>query len=171
MPTIASTHAEALARRGKLIEPDIEQQVRHLGQLLGLPLGPGDLDAPLSADQLNVARANPGDPRSPRALEVAKEGWTVRQVLHHAVIDYHPAPIGPPEVIADHLQEWFEADAADGFWIIPGVIPEGMDSFVDGVIPILQQRGLFRTEYEGETLRENLGIDHQYGLQRRPRTS
>ncbi|MDT0170248.1 NtaA/DmoA family FMN-dependent monooxygenase [Pseudarthrobacter sp. BRE9] len=170
MPTIASTHAEALARRGKLIEPDIEQQVRHLGQLLGLPLGPRDLDAPLSADQLAVAYANPGDPRSPRALEVAKEGWTVRQVLHHAVIDYHPSPIGPPEVIADHLQEWFEADAADGFWVIPGVIPEGMDSFVDGVIPILQQRGLFRTEYEGETLRENLGVDHQYGPQRRPQT-
>ena len=57
-----------------------------------------------------------------------------------------------------------------GFLVIPGVIPEGMESFVDGVIPILQQRGLFRTEYEGETLRENLGVDHQYGLQRRPRT-
>jgi hypothetical protein len=53
------------------------------------------------------------------------------------------------------MQEWFEADAADGFLVIPGVIPEGMDSFVDAVNPVLQQRGLFRTEYEGETLRDN----------------
>ncbi|WP_234752135.1 hypothetical protein [Arthrobacter ramosus] len=45
-----------------------------------------------------------------------------------------------------------------------------MESFVDGVIPVLQQRGLFRTDCEGETLRENLGVDRQYGLQRRPRT-
>ena len=170
MPTIAPTHAEALARRGSLIEPDIVQQARHLGQLLGLSLRPRDLDAPLTGDQLASARANPGDPRSPKALEVAKEGWTVRQVLHHAVIDYHPAPIGAPEVTADHLQEWFEAEAADGFLVFPGVVPDGMDSFVDAVIPILQQRGLFRTEYEGETLRENLGVEHQYGLHRRLRT-
>jgi alkanesulfonate monooxygenase SsuD/methylene tetrahydromethanopterin reductase-like flavin-dependent oxidoreductase (luciferase family) len=163
-PTIAATHAEALARRGKLVEPDIIQHVHYLGRLIGLPLGPDDLDAPLSADQLSLARANPGDPRSFRALEVAKEGWTVREVLHHAVIDYHPAPIGPPEVVADHMQEWFEAGAADGFWVIPDIFADGMDAFVDEVIPLLQRRGLFRTEYEGETLRRNLGVDHQYGL-------
>jgi alkanesulfonate monooxygenase SsuD/methylene tetrahydromethanopterin reductase-like flavin-dependent oxidoreductase (luciferase family) len=113
---------------------------------------------------LSHARANPGDSRSYRALEVAKEGWTVRQVLHHAVLDYHPATIGPPEVVADHIQEWFEAGAADGFWINPDIFVDGMDAFIDGVIPILQQRGLFRTEYEGETLRKNLGVDYQYGL-------
>ncbi|MGY1969776.1 NtaA/DmoA family FMN-dependent monooxygenase [Nocardia gipuzkoensis] len=169
MPTVATTHAQALTRRGMLVEPDIVQQVHHLGRLLGLPLGPSDLDAPLSADQLSIARAHPGDPRSPKALEVAREGWTVREVLHHAVIDYHPSPIGSPEVVADHIQEWFEAGAADGFLVMPGVLAEGLSSFVDGVIPILQQRGLFRTEYEGETLRENLDLDHQYGLHRRPR--
>ncbi|KXX58622.1 hypothetical protein AZG88_45000 [Rhodococcus sp. LB1] len=64
------------------------------------------------------------------------------------------------------MQERFEAGAADGFLVIPGVLAYGMDAFADGVIPILQQRGLFRTEYEGETLRENLGIGHQYGLRR-----
>jgi len=163
-PTIAATHAEALARRGQLVEPDVMQQVHYLGRLLGLPLGPGDLEAPLSADQLSMARAHPGDPRSYRALEVAREGWTVREVLHHAVIDYHPSPIGPPEVLADHMQEWFEAGAADGFWVLPDIYADGMDAFVDQVIPLLQQRGLFRTEYEGETLRNHLGIDHQYGL-------
>ncbi|OUM45646.1 NtaA/DmoA family FMN-dependent monooxygenase [Arthrobacter sedimenti] len=164
MPTIAATHAEALARRGKQVEYDIVQQVHYLGALLGLSLGPEDLDAPLSAAQLAHARATPGDTRSHRALEVATEGWTVRQVLHHAVLDYHPATIGAPDVTADHIQEWFEAEAADGFWVTPDIYVDGMDAFVDGVIPILQQRGLFRTDYEGETLRKNLGVDHQYGI-------
>jgi alkanesulfonate monooxygenase SsuD/methylene tetrahydromethanopterin reductase-like flavin-dependent oxidoreductase (luciferase family) len=137
--------------------------VHYLGQLIGLSLGPQDLDDPLSTEQLAIARAHPGDSRSYRALEVAREGWTVRQVLHHAVIDYHPAPIGRPEAIADHMQEWFEAGAADGFWVTPDIHLDGMAAFVDGVVPILQQRGLFREDYEGETLRNHLGIDRQYG--------
>ncbi|SDQ53605.1 FMN-dependent oxidoreductase, nitrilotriacetate monooxygenase family [Microbacterium sp. cf332] len=162
-PSTADTGAAALARRGELVEPDVPQQVHYLGQLIGLRLGPADLDAPLSPEQLAIARAHPGDSRSYRALEIAREGWTVRQVLHHAVIDYHPAPIGRPEVIADHMQEWFDADAADGFWVTPDIHVDGMAAFVDGVVPILQQRGLFRDEYEGETLRDHLGIDRQYG--------
>ena len=163
-PTIAATHAEALARRGRMVEPNVIQQSHYLGQLLGLQLGPESLDVPLSAAQLSVARANPGDPRSYTALKVAREGWTVREVLHHAVIDYHPSPIGPPEATADHMQEWFEAGAADGFWVLPDIYVDGMDAFIDGVVPILQQRGLFRTDYEGRTLRDHLGADPQYGL-------
>jgi alkanesulfonate monooxygenase SsuD/methylene tetrahydromethanopterin reductase-like flavin-dependent oxidoreductase (luciferase family) len=163
-PTIAATHAEALARRGRMVEPNVIQQSHYLGQLLGLQLGPASLDVPLSAAQLSVARANPGDPRSYTALKVAREGWTVREVLHHAVIDYHPSPIGPPEATADHMQEWFEAGAADGFWVLPDIYVDGMDAFIDGVVPILQQRGLFRTDYEGTTLRDHLGADPQYGL-------
>jgi FMN-dependent oxidoreductase (nitrilotriacetate monooxygenase family) len=168
IPSIGATQAEALARRGRLVEPDVPQQVHYLGRLLGLPLGPDALDAPLSRSQLSVARANPGDPRSFRALELAREGWTVRQVLHHAVVDFHPAPIGTPDVVADHMQEWFEAGAVDGFWVSPDINVAGMDDFVDGVVPLLQQRGLFRTEYQGETLRENLGVAHQYGPRRTP---
>lgn len=167
IPTIAATHQDALTRRGRLVEPDILSLVQYLGQLIGLRLGPADLDRPLSESEIASARPSPGDPRSSTALQVARQGWTVRQVLHHAVIDFHPAPIGPPEVTADHMQEWFEADAADGFWVMPDILTDGMDAFVDEVVPILQKRGLFRTEYEGTTLRENLGVDYQYGLQRR----
>jgi FMN-dependent oxidoreductase (nitrilotriacetate monooxygenase family) len=163
-PTIAATHAEALARRGRMVEPNIIQQSHYLGQLLGLQLGPESLDAPLSAAQLSQARANPGDPRSHTALKVAREGWTVREILHHAVIDYHPSPIGTPETTADHMQEWFEAGAVDGFWVLPDIYADGMDAFVDQVVPLLQQRGLFRTEYQGTTLRDHLGADPQYGL-------
>ena len=66
--------------------------------------------------------------------------------------------VGTPEQIADAMQEWFDNGAADGFNIMPPVLPTGLTDFVDQVVPILQQRGLFRTEYEGRTLRENLGL-------------
>ena len=56
------------------------------------------------------------------------------------------------------IQEWFEAEAADGFNIMPPVLPSGLDAFVDHVIPILRDRGLFRGEYTGRTLREHHGL-------------
>ncbi|UJL34691.1 LLM class flavin-dependent oxidoreductase [Cylindrospermopsis raciborskii Cr2010] len=70
----------------------------------------------------------------------------------------HRTIIGTPESIADQLEEWFNSGAADGFNIMPPILPTGLDDFVDLVVPILQKRGLFRTEYEGNTLRENLGL-------------
>jgi len=57
------------------------------------------------------------------------------------------------------MQQWFENGAADGFNIMPPVLPASLNDFVDLVIPELQRRGLFRTEYEGRTLRENLGLE------------
>jgi FMN-dependent oxidoreductase (nitrilotriacetate monooxygenase family) len=65
---------------------------------------------------------------------------------------------GTPEQVADTLEDWFHAGAADGFSLSPNYLPGGLDDFVDQVVPILQKRGLFRTEYEGATLRENLGL-------------
>ncbi|OAS15224.1 LLM class flavin-dependent oxidoreductase [Paenibacillus oryzisoli] len=64
---------------------------------------------------------------------------------------------GTPEYVADRVQAWFEENAADGF-IIAAALPKGLDDFVDHVVPILQERGLYRTEYEADTLRGNLGI-------------
>jgi hypothetical protein len=61
--------------------------------------------------------------------------------------------------VADAIQEWFEAGAADGFNIMPPVLPSGLEAFVDQVVPILQERGLFRTEYTGRTLREHYGLE------------
>jgi alkanesulfonate monooxygenase len=70
----------------------------------------------------------------------------------------HRTILGTPEAIADQLEEWFINDAADGFNIMPPILPTGLDEFVNLVVPVLQKRGLFRTEYEGSTLRENLGL-------------
>lgn len=65
---------------------------------------------------------------------------------------------GTPEQIADMCETWFRAGGADGFALSPNYLPGALDDFVDQVVPILQKRGLFHTDYEGATLRENLGI-------------
>ena len=65
---------------------------------------------------------------------------------------------GTASQIADQLQQWFEEEAADGFNVMPPTLPGGLDDFVTQVVPELRRRGLFRHEYEGRTLRENLGL-------------
>ena len=71
--------------------------------------------------------------------------------------------VGTATDAADHMQEWFESGAVDGLCICVDVYRDGIDAFVDQVVPILQDRGLFHREYEGTTLRENLGAREQYG--------
>ncbi|WP_404288917.1 NtaA/DmoA family FMN-dependent monooxygenase [Glutamicibacter arilaitensis] len=164
MPSIAASRRAALDRRQSLDESvDLNQRVRYLGSMLGLSLAPAQLDEPLTAQQKSSARANPGDPRAPHALELAREGWTLRDVLAHGVIDYHPVVPGTAAEVADHMQEWFEAGACDGFSLAIDVYADGIDAFVDEVIPLLQERGLFHDDYEGTTLRDHLGAPEQYG--------
>ena len=68
------------------------------------------------------------------------------------------AMVGTPKTIADEMEEWLATEASDGFTVMFPYLPGGLDDFVDGVVPELQRRGLFRREYEGKTLRENLGL-------------
>ena len=164
MPTIAPTVREGLDRRLALSDDIIEARLPHLGGLLGLHIDPARYDQPLTSDQLARAVASPMDPRSGIALAVARQGWSPRDVLAHGVIDYHPVTVGPGAVHADHLQEWFEAGAVDGFWILPDIYEDGVDAFVDEVVPLLRARGLYPSDYPGTTLRENLGVPRQYGL-------
>ncbi len=165
MPSVAPSRRAALDRRRRLDEVvDLDQRVGYLGAMLGLRLGPERLDEPLTDQELAAARPSPGDPRSPRALEVAREGWTLRDVLAHGVIDYHPVVPGTAADVADHMQEWFEAGACDGFSLAIDVYADGIDAFVDQVVPLLQARGLFHRDYEGSTLRDHLGAPAQYGL-------
>lgn len=89
-----------------------------------------------------------------------REGFTVRQLYEYlAGARGHWVVVGTPEKIADEIQNWFENEAADGFNVMPPVLPESLNDFVDLVVPELQRRGLFRTEYEGTSLRENLGLE------------
>ncbi|WP_141501368.1 LLM class flavin-dependent oxidoreductase [Paenibacillus luteus] len=98
--------------------------------------------------------------------QAKEEGLTLRQV---ALLASTPRTsfIGTPEKVADLIQDWFESEAADGF-NIRTVVPGGLEDFIDLVVPVLQERGLFRTEYEYETLRGNLGLqvpDNRYALE------
>ena len=83
-------------------------------------------------------------------------GLTLRQAALEAATP-RPSFLGTAEDIADGFEHWFTSGATDGF-IVRGGTPTAFDDFVEQVIPILQQRGLYRTEYEGNTLRENLGL-------------
>ena len=91
--------------------------------------------------------------------DLAAKGLTLRQLyLSLATARGHRTVVGTPERVADAIEEWFTQHAADGFNIMPPILPTGLTDFVEQVVPILQRRGLFRTEYEGVTLRDNLGL-------------
>lgn len=94
-------------------------------------------------------------------IELARrERFTVRQLYEYlAGARGHWVVVGTPARIVDQMQQWFENGAADGFNVMPPVLPQSLDEFVDLVVPELQRRGLFRTAYEGRTLRENLGLE------------
>lgn len=163
MTTLAPDRRAALDRRISMSGGALARHAGYLAQMLGISLGSASLDAPLPPAQLAAAKPSPHDPRSANALKIAREGWSLRDILAHGVIDYHPTVVGPPIELADHMQEWFEAGAADGFWINPDVYDDGLPPIVDEVVPILQERGLFHHDYTGTTLRDHLGAPPQYG--------
>jgi len=91
---------------------------------------------------------------------VARERPTLRQLLHSlAGARGHFTVAGAPEQIADIIEDWFRSGAADGFNVMPPILPSQLATFIDEVTPILQKRGLFRREYEGRTLRDSYGLD------------
>ncbi|MEK1833389.1 LLM class flavin-dependent oxidoreductase [Priestia megaterium] len=101
MFSIGSTEEEGLERRRQLMSfnsDEIPSRVSYLGSMVGLPLSVHtvDIDQPLAADMLKKAYANPMDPRSPKALELLKQGLSIRDVLAHGVINYHPVVAGTP---------------------------------------------------------------------------
>ena len=114
-----------------------------------------DPDKPLP----DVPDTNAGKSSRERAIAMAKaENLTVRQLAQRMSGYSGLAMVGTPKTIADEMQEWLETEGSDGFTVMFPYLPGGLDDFVKGVVPELQRRGLFRREYEGTTLRENLGL-------------
>ncbi len=134
----------------------------------GINLEKYDLDAPfpkLEDTDINFSS------RQQMMIDIArKHNFSIRELYQYiASARGHWTLIGTPEQVVDQLQEWFENDGADGFNILPPSSPAGLNDFVEFIVPELQRRGLFRTEYEGTTLRENLGLkrpENQYALAR-----
>jgi FMN-dependent oxidoreductase (nitrilotriacetate monooxygenase family) len=159
-PVIGRTEEEAkekFDRIQELIHPNVG-----LSLLTGM-LGEVDLSGyPLDGPLPDLPHTELQQSRQKLLIETARrENFTIRQLyLWIAGARGHWTIWGTPTQIADKLEEWFVNGGADGFNIMPPYLPGGLDEFVDLVIPELQRRGLFRTEYEGRTLRENLGLPH-----------
>ncbi|MEV5552320.1 LLM class flavin-dependent oxidoreductase [Nonomuraea wenchangensis] len=157
-PIIGSTEREAL-----LLEKELEELIvpayglAQLGQMTGIELTEDDLDRELPDVPVETEGA-----QSRRKLVVdlaRRERLTVRRLLARLAGGRgHRVVAGTPEQIAGQIQEWFEGGAADGFNVMPPILPRGLSDFVDYVVPELRARGLFRHAYEGRTLRENYGL-------------
>jgi N-acetyl-S-(2-succino)cysteine monooxygenase len=157
-PVIGRTQEEAKEKYDQLQE--LIHPTVGLALLSGL-VGGVDLSAyPLDGPLPQLPETNLQKSRLKLVSDLAgRENLTIRQLyLAVASARGHRTIWGTPEQIADQLEDWFVNSAADGFNIMPPYLPGGLDDFVELVIPVLQRRGLFRTEYEGRTLRENLGL-------------
>ncbi len=156
---VGATKAEAQAKVDFLIDnlhPDVGRWM--LGEFLETDLSGAALDAPFPMERL------PAEPKGSKALfeeltDYIRKGHTLSQLIrHYAEKSTGNGITGTPTEIADFMEEWFEAGAADGFILMCPTLPASLTDFVELVLPELRRRGLFREEYEGTTLRENLGI-------------
>lgn len=166
---VAKTEQEAQEKYdllNSLIHPQVGLSLLS-GLSGGINLNKYDLDAPFP--QLEDADLNFSS-RQQMMIDIArKHHFSIRELYQYiASARGHWTLIGTPEQVVDQLQTWFENEAADGFNVLPPSTPAGLNDFVELIVPELQRRGLFRTEYEGTTLRENLGLqrpENQYVLQ------
>ncbi|SDE07505.1 LLM class flavin-dependent oxidoreductase [Belnapia rosea] len=152
---VGRTQEEAQAKLdllNNLVEPELGLSYLYgqMGDLSGYPLD-GPVPEPKDPRLRSMARIG---------LEMARrENLTIRQLYTRIAAGFGGrVVVGTPESIVDDMEAWVDAGAADGFNICPPVLPMGLDDFVALVLPEMRRRGLFRTEYEGTTLRANLGV-------------
>ncbi|UXR81907.1 NtaA/DmoA family FMN-dependent monooxygenase [Staphylococcus sp. IVB6214] len=167
MVAVADTYEEAMERRRELLSymtpQEFEGQMRYLSGMIGINLLQLDWDKPLPKSISDQAVPNHHDPRSAKAVKLIQEGLSPRDVLARGAIYYHPVVVGTGEDVADFMEEWFKSGATDAFNVVPHS-QKDVKEFVEKVVPILQERGLFHEDYEGSTLREHLNIEKEYGI-------
>ncbi len=156
MVVIGDTLDEAREKRALLdSKVHFDSAIASLSISLGHDASKFDPDGPLP----EIPESNASKSGRDRAIALAKrENLTVRQLAQRLGGYSGLCILGTPERIADEMEEWLKTRGSDGFNLMFPYLPEGLDDFVDRVVPILQRRGLFRAEYEGATLRENLGL-------------
>jgi alkanesulfonate monooxygenase len=160
-PVVGRTEAEAQEKHQflqSLIHPAVGLELLS-NALGGFDLAGYDLDGPLP-EAVESWKAQGGTTSFRNVLNWARtENMTIRQLYQrYAGARGQRTLIGTAKQVADHMQDWFLNYGVDGFLIQAAYLPGGLDDFVELVVPELQARGLFRTEYEGTTLRENLGL-------------
>jgi FMN-dependent oxidoreductase (nitrilotriacetate monooxygenase family) len=157
MPIVGRTEKEAFEKLNTLQSFISESNaIAILSDRFGQDMSAYDLDGPIPDIAL------PDSYHSFAKVMLAKarrENMTLRDIYNlTAAARGHWVLCGSAESIADTLQQWFDEHAADGFNVMPPYFHEGFEDFVDLVVPILQDRGLYRREYEGTTLRDHLGL-------------
>jgi FMN-dependent oxidoreductase (nitrilotriacetate monooxygenase family) len=144
---------EKRARLDSLVHYD--SGIGSLSILLGHDVSVFDPDGPLP----EIPETNASKSGRQRVIDLAaRDNLTVRQLAQRLGGYGGSAFVGTPKTIADEMEEWLVSEGSDGFNIMFPFLPEGLNDFVDKVVPELQKRGIFRTAYEGKTLRENLGL-------------
>lgn len=161
VPIIGATEAEATAKAQQLEDLRVpEYGLRQLANILDVDESALDLDAPLPRAVVEQEVREGFDSRARLVIDLGqREGLTVRQLLGRLGGGRgHNVVIGTPEQIADLIETWFTQGAADGFNVMGAALPSGLQTFADTVVPILRERGLFRSEYAGTTLRDHYGL-------------
>ncbi|MDR6471575.1 FMN-dependent oxidoreductase (nitrilotriacetate monooxygenase family) [Paraburkholderia graminis] len=162
---IGATEAEALRRRDELIDLiPWTYSLTRLAGILGIPVERLKLDERLPDDLALPGGGNGNHTFFHATLaQASTHGYTARQLIRAlAGGGGHRVVVGTPEQIADDIEHWFKGGAADGFNLMPDVLPGGLQDFTDGVVPLLQQRGIFRTDYEGRTLRDHFALPRPF---------
>lgn len=157
MPIVGRTREEAQEVWNQLNElVDIDNGIEQLSARFGVDMTAYPLDGPVP----EIPATEGSQSRVKLLTELAaRENLTLRQLAAVAAGSRgHRVVVGTAEDIADDFQHWLEQGGADGFNIMPAVLPDQLELFVELVIPELQRRGLFRTDYQYSTLRENLGL-------------
>jgi len=153
---VGDTLEAARAKRARLDSlVNYANAIASLSIALGHDASKFDPDGPLP----EIPESNASKSGRQRAIDLAaREKLTVRELAQRLGGYSGLAMVGTPETIADEMQEWLETNGSDGFTVMFPYLPGGLDDFVDRVVPELQRRGIFRRDYEGKTLRENLGL-------------
>ena len=153
---VGDTVEEARAKRARLDAlVHYDSGIGSLSGMLGTDVSGFDPDGPLP----DIPETEASKSGRARMVAMARdENLTIRQLAGRAGSYAGLAFVGTPATISDGLEEWLDAEACDGFNLMFSDLPDGLDDVVDRVVPELQRRGLFRTDYEGPTLRDNLGL-------------
>jgi FMN-dependent oxidoreductase (nitrilotriacetate monooxygenase family) len=165
---VGSTEAEARRRQAEVdaLLP-AAHSLAQLGTFIGQDCMEWELDAPVPSLPPASEFSGPQGRYTNVLRIIEAEKPTVRQLLGRlAAGGGHCTMVGTPEQIADQIELWFRSGAADGFNLMPPLLPDSLDEFVDRVIPLLQRRRLFRSNYTAGTLRGHLGLERPSGISR-----
>jgi len=168
---LGDTADEAAERARTIRRQQVSPQtaIAFLEQVWGVDLTSYDAEGPLpdvepDVDGANITRGRVRHIKDPRPVVAqwrelaAANGWSIRELVIQ--VTSRGGFVGTPAHVADEIDRYVQEDASDGFILVPHLTPHGLDDVLDTVVPLLQERGSFRTEYSGTTLRDHLGLAH-----------